>query len=77
MEAINRYGVIFSEGEEVKMVDSPVWYPSMIGQVLVIEEIKDFDACESGKMILVSHKESGNRFKNFLDTNWFSKLDNK
>lgn len=77
MQASNRYGDTFESGETVKMVDSPILYESMKDQELKIDEIKISDTCESGFMILVTHLESGKQFKNFLDTNWFRKLDNK
>lgn len=72
--AKNREGIQFSVGEEIMMIDKYNIYPSMIGQVLVIEEIVQWDNCESGFMILVKHKASGNLFKRKLDTNWFKKI---
>lgn len=72
--AKNREGMQFSIGEEVMMIDKYNIYPSMIGQILIIEDILLWDNCESGFMIQIKHKESGNMFKKKLDTNWFKKI---
>lgn len=71
--AKNRKGVTFRIGEEIMMVDSPIQYPAMLGQLLIIEDIIPWDNCESGFMIQVKHKETGKSFKSRLDTNWFKK----
>lgn len=74
VRAINRKGEQFQEGEEVMMADTPILYPGMDNQVLTITEIKEYEACESGYMIQVVHKETQKPFKNKLDTNWFKKI---
>lgn len=73
MQAVNRYGILFEEGEVVMLADSPVLYISMMNQELKIDDIKDKQIGESGFMVLVTHVESGKQFKNSLDINWFKK----
>ena len=74
MKAVDRYGSVFELGEMVKMKDYPILYKSMIGEELIIEDIKEVDHSESGFNILARHKQSGNLFKRWLDTNWFTKI---
>lgn len=73
-EAKNRYGEIFSVGDEVNIRNG--YHPSCDGRVFIVETIEPFDACESGYMILLKDKETGNIFKKKLDTNWFIKIKN-
>lgn len=73
MQAKNRYGIEFSIYEIVMMADFPILYPQMKDQKLLITEIEEYDACESGFMIQIKHISSGNLFKKKLDTNWFKK----
>jgi hypothetical protein len=72
--AINRHGQTFAVGEEVVMVDFPVLYEKMLGQVLEIVEIYKSQSCESGYMVHAVHKETQNKFRSLLDINWFKKL---
>ncbi len=74
MVAVTRHGEYFQKGEEVMMVDNPIIYGTMLNRVLVIEDIKIHDACESGFNVLLKDKESGKVFNKWLDTNWIQKL---
>jgi hypothetical protein len=74
VRAVNRKGETFEEGEDVMMVDFPVLYPQMTGQLLTITGINEYDGCESGFQIQAMHKETQKPFKSKLDTNWFKKI---
>jgi len=71
--ARNRYGELFSEGDEVFVYHG--YHKVMEGRVFVIKEITPFDACESGFMVQLIDKESGNLLKRKLDTNWIFKTN--
>ena len=74
VRAINRRGEEFQVGDIVMMADFPVLYPQMTGEDLVINSINEFEGCESGFQIQVTHKKSGTPFKKKLDSNWFKKI---
>jgi len=73
--AKNRHGEVFSENEEVKIWST--YHPKVTDRIFIIKDITAFEACESGHMIQVIDKETGNPLKSKLDTNWFLKLNKK
>jgi len=70
--AKNRYGDVFFENEEVKIWSG--YHPKTTDRIFIIKDILPFVACESGHMIQVVDKETGNPLKRKLDTNWFLKI---
>jgi hypothetical protein len=73
MQATNRRGEVFEIGSKAMMVDYPIMWEKMIGEELMVEDIKQVVSCESGFNILAKHVATGNVFKKWLDTNWFTK----
>lgn len=71
--AINRRNEEFEVGDSAMMADTPLLFPQINGQELLITEIEQESGCESGFMVQVVHKESSQPFKRKMDTNWFQK----
>lgn len=76
VRAINRRKEEFSVGDSAMMADSPLLYPQIAGQELIITEIENCKDCESGFLLQITHKESDQPFKRKMDTNWFQKFKN-
>jgi hypothetical protein len=74
MTAKDRYGNEYNVGDIVQMIDFPVLYKTMLGAELLIVDIKEFEACESGFNVLLKCTETGKTFSKYLDTNWIQKF---
>lgn len=70
-KAKNRRGELFEMNEEVHVNG---YHPKMDGRVFVIIWMGKMDNCESGVMIGLKDKETGNLVKKSLDTNWLIKI---
>lgn len=44
------------------------------GRIFIIKGIYIFEECESGRMIYLVDKETGNPLKSMLDVNWLQKI---
>lgn len=72
-EAKNRKGEVFVLEEEV-FVNG--YHSKMDNRVFVVIWMGKMDNCESGVMIGLKDKETGNLVKKSLDTNWLIKIKN-
>lgn len=72
--AKDRDGNAFMMEEEVFI--SHGYHPKTNGRLFVIKGIYIMEECESGRMIYLIDKETGNNLKSVLDTNWLIKIKN-
>lgn len=69
----NRNGIAFLLNEGVYIRG---YSPKMEGRVFVITGIFIFEECESGRMVTLKDKETDRPFKNEVDVNWLTKINN-
>lgn len=69
--AKNRYGVAFLLDEDVYIRK---YHTKTDGRIFTIKGIFIHEECESGRMIFLIDKETGNVLKSMLDINWLFKI---
>jgi hypothetical protein len=70
----DRDGSTFFPNDEVYI--KPGYHSACNGRIFIITGIFIFEECESGRLVTLKDKETGNPFKSELDINWLTKIKN-